>query len=75
MPDRDRDTQQARNKRTLLTARTPDGFPQRVRAEARARGMTVSAFIVAQIEPALPPEPGDARDHDGTAPQEEVSQR
>lgn len=75
MPDRDKDTQHARNQRTLLTARTPPGFPQRVKAEAEARGMTVSAFIVAQVEPALPPETDEARDHGGTAPQEEVNQR
>lgn len=53
MPDRDKETQQARNKRTLLIARTPDGFPGRVKAEADARGMTVSAFVVAAIEPQL----------------------
>ena len=49
MPDRDKGAQQARNKRTLLVARTPDGFPQQVKAEADARGTTVSAFVVGAV--------------------------
>lgn len=56
MPDRDAETQAARNRATQLTVRTPPGFPQRVRDEARARGMSVSAFVVAVIGPELAPQ-------------------
>lgn len=67
MPDRDREAQADRNRRTLLVARGPDGFPARVKAAAAARGMSVSAFVVASLEPQLPP-PGAGKTGDCPAP-------
>jgi hypothetical protein len=56
VPDRSKDAQDERNKRTQLTVRGPDGFPARVKAEAEARGMSVSAFVVTVLERELPQE-------------------
>lgn len=54
MPDRDKETQSERNRRTLLHTRLPDnGLKWRVEEAAKQAGKSVSAFVTAALEKAL----------------------
>jgi len=50
MPDRDKETLQARNAETVITIRAPVGLKPRVREAAKQASTTVSAYVVAAIE-------------------------
>jgi hypothetical protein len=53
MPDRDKETLQARNAETQITIRAPAGLKPRVREAAKQASVSISAFVVAAIEDKL----------------------